>query len=168
MRTSSSVVVAVCAVFCLIMSTAGSASASIVEYEVGVDGFGCPMCADSLEKRLGPLDGTENLEIDIGPGIASFDVAGGELLWPDTVVEAVEDSNLSVRDINLVARGTVERDGDDWRLRFVDGESLRLVGGEAFGRLTETDGDEIEVTGAVVRDDGEWQLETDAVEVLDD
>lgn len=155
-RLLSKCVLALITVTLLVLTTS-SAAASIVEYDLGIDGFGCPMCADSLEKRLEPLAGVENIEIDMGSGTAAFDVDGPEVLMPDEVAQAVDDANLSVRSIEVVAEGTLRQEDDEWRLELSEDESVGLEVDDVDGGLE--DGDEGEVSGEAVEADDGWDIE---------
>lgn len=141
----------------LVVLATSSAAASIVEYDVGIDGFGCPMCVDSLEKRLEPLEGLEDLEVDMGAGTATFEVDESAVLMPGEVAEAVDEANLSVREINVVAEGTARQDGDEWQLELSEDETIGLNVEDELGEQLE-EGDQVEVSGEALEEGG-WTIE---------
>ena len=143
-----------------IVAMAEPVFAAVDHYDVQVDGLACPFCAYGLEKKLKKLPGAANVRIELNTGWASFDVSSGVLL-PEPVQAAVRDAGFTPRDIRVIASGTIETDGDELRLNVGSEHTLRLHGGQAFGKLralVKKGHRDVVVSGLIRRMDEAWQL----------
>lgn len=65
------------------------------QYEVQVDGLGCPFCAYGLEKKFKEFKGIKNVAIDIETGDFSFDYPSDKALTMEAVVKQVEKAGYT-------------------------------------------------------------------------
>jgi len=140
------------------VAAAGPAPAS--HYEVRVDGLACPFCAYGLEKKLEALPGVGQVEVDLGSGLAAFDVAAGAALEPGDLKKAVRDAGFTPREITARLAGTARRSGNEVVLE-LDGVTLPVHTGAVTDRLDELVRGErraVIVTGQLVKDAGAWHL----------
>ncbi|MBW2460433.1 MAG: heavy-metal-associated domain-containing protein, partial [Deltaproteobacteria bacterium] len=59
---------------------------------MSVDGLACPFCAFGLERKLEALSGVDEVAVDLGEGLARFTVAGGAVVLPEAIRDAVRDA----------------------------------------------------------------------------
>ena len=143
-----------------ILGATAPALAAIDHYEVQVDGLACPFCAYGLEKKLKKLPGVANVQIELKTGRASFDVSSGVLL-PEPVQDAVHGAGFTPRDVEVIASGTVQGEGEELLLGVGGGHTLALRGGQALDELrglVKEGHRDVVVTGLVRRVGDTWQL----------
>ncbi|WP_041567412.1 heavy-metal-associated domain-containing protein [Nonlabens dokdonensis] len=79
------------------------------QFEVQVDGLGCPFCAYGLEKKFKEFKGIKNVAIDIETGDFSFSYPASKNLTMDAVVEQVKKAGYTPNLATITrANGTVE------------------------------------------------------------
>ena len=66
-------------------------------YRLTVDGLACPFCAYGVEKKLGAVEGVEELDIDINGGVIWVTMAGETVLDEAAAKQAVEDAGFTLR-----------------------------------------------------------------------
>jgi copper chaperone CopZ len=65
------------------------------QFEIQVDGLGCPFCAYGLEKKFKEFKGIKDVEIDIETGDFSFTYPASKELSMDAVVTQVEKAGYT-------------------------------------------------------------------------
>ncbi len=71
------------------------AQKSMDQFEVQVDGLGCPFCAYGLEKKFKEFKGIKSVEIDIETGDFSFQYPSEKALSMEAVVKQVEKAGYT-------------------------------------------------------------------------
>lgn len=101
--------VAFLSAFALVISVviARSAKAEISQMTVHVDGLTCPFCVFNLEKKLRPLRGVGDVDIELKTGRATMMLAGGRGPTVGEIERAVRNAGFSPRTISLTAIGTL-------------------------------------------------------------
>lgn len=64
-----------------------------------IDGMTCGHCTARVERALGELEGISQVEVELEPGVARFEVddaIGADALWQAKAAEAVEDAGYDV------------------------------------------------------------------------
>jgi periplasmic mercuric ion binding protein len=75
--------------------------AATTEYQLGVDGVGCPFCVYGIEKQLNKLEGIERIETDIEKSLVLLIMKDGFVLDESSVNEAVTKAGFSLRSFAL-------------------------------------------------------------------
>lgn len=65
------------------------------QFEVQVDGLGCPFCAYGLEKKFKEFKGIKDVKIDIKTGDFSFSYPADKALTMDAMVQQVEKAGYT-------------------------------------------------------------------------
>lgn len=79
------------------------------QFEVQVDGLGCPFCAYGLEKKFKELKGIKKIEIDIETGDFSFTYPSEKNLTLEKVVTQVEKAGYTPKVAKIIrSDGSVE------------------------------------------------------------
>ncbi|PQJ30770.1 heavy metal transporter [Nonlabens arenilitoris] len=79
------------------------------QFEVQVDGLGCPFCAYGLEKKFKEFKGIKDIAIDIETGDFSFTYPAAKELTMEAVVAQVVKAGYTPNDAKITrANGTVE------------------------------------------------------------
>ncbi|MGJ8685349.1 MAG: heavy-metal-associated domain-containing protein [Nonlabens sp.] len=79
------------------------------QYEVQVDGLGCPFCAYGLEKKFKEFKGIKDVAIDIETGDFSFSYPASKPLSMEKVVAQVVKAGYTPNDAKITrANGTIE------------------------------------------------------------
>ncbi|AWH75634.1 heavy metal transporter [Dokdonia sp. Dokd-P16] len=79
------------------------------QFEVQVDGLGCPFCAYGLEKKFKEFKGIKKVAIDIETGDFSFEYPAEKALTMDAVVKQVEKAGYTPITSKIIrASGKVE------------------------------------------------------------
>lgn len=79
------------------------------QFEVQVDGLGCPFCAYGLEKKFKEFKGIKDIAIDIETGDFSFNYPADKALTMDAVLAQVEKAGYTPNLSTITrANGTVE------------------------------------------------------------
>ena len=66
-------------------------------YRLTIDGLACPFCAYGVEKKLGAVEGVEDLDIDINGGVIWVTMAEETALDEATAKQAVDDAGFTLR-----------------------------------------------------------------------
>jgi mercuric ion binding protein len=79
------------------------------QFEVQVDGLGCPFCAYGLEKKFKEFKGIKDIAIDIETGDFSFNYPAAKVLTMEALLTQVEKSGYTPN-LAIITRadGTVE------------------------------------------------------------
>lgn len=79
------------------------------QFEVQVDGLGCPFCAYGLEKKFKEFKGIKDVKIEIETGDFSFSYPASKNLTMDAIVEQVKKAGYTPNLATITrANGTVE------------------------------------------------------------
>ncbi|AZQ44954.1 heavy-metal-associated domain-containing protein [Nonlabens ponticola] len=79
------------------------------QFEVQVDGLGCPFCAYGLEKKFKEFKGIKDVKIDIETGDFSFSYPASKELTMQAVTEQVKKAGYTPQTAKIVrANGTIE------------------------------------------------------------
>jgi len=82
-------------VIALFTTMAAQAQKEMDQFEVQVDGLGCPFCAYGLEKKFKEFKGIKKVAIDIETGDFSFSYPAEKALSMDAVVKQVEKAGYT-------------------------------------------------------------------------
>ncbi len=84
---------------------AASVFAAPVSYQLRVDGLACPFCAYGIEKKLGALEGVQNIETHIKDGVVIVIMKDGATLDKVTAGQAVKDAGFTLNGFKQVSPG---------------------------------------------------------------
>ncbi|HFD80384.1 MAG TPA: copper chaperone [Gammaproteobacteria bacterium] len=73
-------------------------------YVMRVDGMACPFCAYGIEKKLGAIDGVQNVDVDLGKSRVTVDVTEGTTLGEEQMKKLFEDAGFSYRGMSVDQR----------------------------------------------------------------
>jgi len=80
------------------------------QFEVQVDGLGCPFCAYGLEKKVKKLKGVKKLTIDMETGLLGFTYPTEKALSVEAIQDQVSDAGYTPISVKITrADGTVEK-----------------------------------------------------------
>lgn len=79
----------------------GAQKASYDNYEVQVDGLGCPFCAYGLEKKFKEFKGIKKVRIEIETGVMRFDYPSDKPLSLTQVSNQVEKAGYTPIELNI-------------------------------------------------------------------
>ena len=97
----------------LITLTSAVAQKAMDQFQVQVDGLGCPFCAYGLEKKFKEFKGIKNVKIDIETGDFSFTYPAEKQLTMDAVIAQVEKAGYTPISSKIErADGNVENSED--------------------------------------------------------
>ncbi|MEF9475313.1 MAG: heavy-metal-associated domain-containing protein [Candidatus Mariimomonas ferrooxydans] len=142
------------------------ASAKILSAKVSVDGLACPFCAYGVEKKLKRVKGVGSMDIRMQEGTVTLTAEQGQSIDFAEVPGAIKNSGFSMRQMKLVASGTVMEEDGNLFLRYEGpGERLALkdVGPALRDKLTISK--TVIVKGYVTgKPGGPWSLKPESVE----
>ena len=98
------------------------AHAQLQEVRQTVFGMDCAPCAYALERRLGRLDGVEEVTVSLNEGQAVIRFAPESRADLGGLRAAVRDAGFDPREATLRVAGTLRRGGDRWVLVTPSGE----------------------------------------------
>ncbi len=145
------------------------AHAQLQEVRQTVFGMDCAPCAYALERRLGSLDGVDEVTVSLNDGEAVVQLRGENSTDLGALRTAVRDAGFDPRETTLRVAGTLRRDGDRWVLVTPTGERFRVeTAADAAARaaLRERVGHRIVVTGRVAEGEASeagWSLQRAAL-----
>ena len=84
-------------VFALALLLPVAAFAAPSQYQVGVDGLGCPFCAYGIEKELKRTEGVAGIAIDINAGTVTVTMTEGATLTEAKAGRIVKDTGFTLR-----------------------------------------------------------------------
>jgi mercuric ion binding protein len=97
--------------FLMLASSLAFAQKSMDDFQVQVDGLGCPFCAYGLEKKFKEFKGIKGVQIDIETGDFSFQYPSEKSLSLTAVVQQVEKAGYTpMKTVITRANGLVETD----------------------------------------------------------
>ncbi|MDB4032761.1 heavy-metal-associated domain-containing protein [Flavobacteriaceae bacterium] len=97
--------------FLMLGSSLAFAQKSMDDFQVQVDGLGCPFCAYGLEKKFKEFKGIKGVQIDIETGDFSFQYPSEKSLSLTAVVQQVEKAGYTpMKTVITRANGLVETD----------------------------------------------------------
>ena len=82
----------------LIASSAVMAQKSYDQFQIQVDGLGCPFCAYGLEKKFKEFKGIKKITIDIETGNFKFQYPSDTTLSMSSVVDQVKEAGYTPKD----------------------------------------------------------------------
>lgn len=88
--------------------------AQIKEVDVQVKGLSCPFCVKGVEKHLKKVEGVTDVSTSLKKGMVKLHYKPGSPFDVDTIKKAVVRGGFTPGDVELFARGKVERSGDDF------------------------------------------------------
>jgi copper chaperone CopZ len=74
-----------------------ASSAHAANYELAVEGLACPFCAYSLERALMKIGGIEQIDVNIGTGLARVTTEDGVALDRQSAEKAVKTSGFTLQ-----------------------------------------------------------------------
>ncbi len=77
-----------------------TASSSLDRVEVKVNGMACPFCAYGIEKKLKALPGAQDVKVDLGKGLATFEASSGAVS-EQQIKQAIKDAGFTPVSINI-------------------------------------------------------------------
>ncbi len=142
------------------------AIAQILSVKISVDGLACPFCAYGVEKKLKRVKGVGSMDIRMQEGTVTLTAEQGQSIDFAEVPGAIKDSGFSMRQMKLVASGTIIEEDGDLFLRY-EGPGKRLalknVGPALRNKLTISK--TVIVKGDVTgKPGGPWSLKPESVE----
>ena len=69
---------------------------------VRVDGASCPFCAFGLEKRIGRIEGVQNVKMELKAGKAIVTLKEGATVSEDALRQAVKEAGFTAREITFL------------------------------------------------------------------
>ena len=103
------------------------AQSDMDQFEVKVEGLGCPFCAYGLEKKFNELESIKKIKIDIETGVLSFQFPFFEMLSIKDVEAQVDAAGYTAAEVKVKrANGALEESGSDSEAQEVDSELLQL------------------------------------------
>ncbi|WP_438962318.1 heavy-metal-associated domain-containing protein [Nonlabens sp.] len=97
------------------------------QYEIQVDGLGCPFCAYGLEKKFKEFKGIKDIAIDIETGDFSFTYPAKQPLTMETVLAQVVKSGYTPNDSKITRYdGSIETNEKSEEIALQDVTSARL------------------------------------------
>ncbi len=79
-----------------------SAQNSIDQFEVQVDGLGCPFCAYGLEKKFKELKGIDEVVIEMETGVMTFSYPTDAMLTMETVENQVDAAGYTAVNVKVI------------------------------------------------------------------
>ncbi|MBI4545630.1 MAG: heavy-metal-associated domain-containing protein [Gemmatimonadetes bacterium] len=79
--------------------TAKQVEAAPSEVVLTVDGLACPLCAYGLKKKLGALDGVDEVEVALEKGHVHLNLKPGSVVTDATLRKTVKDAGFAIRRI---------------------------------------------------------------------
>ena len=128
------------------------AHAQIQQARQAVFGMDCSPCAYALERRLGRLDGVEDVSVSLNDAEAVVRLRGANDARLDALREAVREAGFDPRATTLRIAGTLRNTGGRWELVTPAGERFHVASvapGGAREVLQAQDGRRVVVTGRV-------------------
>ncbi len=127
------------------------AHAQILEARQTVFGMDCSPCAYALERRLGRLDGAEDVSVSLNDAEALVRLADRNGARLGALREAVREAGFDPRGTTLRLAGTLRQTGGRWTLVTPAGERFHVVSAARGERdaLRARDGRRVVVTGRV-------------------
>jgi copper chaperone CopZ len=128
------------------------AHAQLQEVHQTVFGMDCAPCAYALERRLGGLDGAEDVTVSLNEGQAVVQFQNENGVRLDALRAAVRDAGFDPRETTLRVAGTLRQEEGRWELVTPSGERFHVesaVGDAARAALRESAGRRVVVTGRV-------------------
>ncbi|MFQ5903629.1 MAG: heavy-metal-associated domain-containing protein [Candidatus Binatia bacterium] len=112
-------------IFFLVLFTAASSDASFQKVRIHVLGMTCEFCERALEKNLTRVPGVESARAWLDKGTAEVTLKEGARLDIEKLARAVIDGGLTLKDIEVTAKGRlIEQEG---KLAFRVGGSNQLI-----------------------------------------
>ena len=128
------------------------ARAQLQEVRQTVFGMDCAPCAYALERRLGGLDGAEDVTVSLNEGQAVVQFQNENGVRLDALRAAVRDAGFDPRETTLRVGGTLRQEEGRWVLVTPSGERFHVesaAGDAARAALRERTGRRVVVTGHV-------------------
>lgn len=144
--------------------TPAPAHAQLQEARQTVFGMDCAPCAYALERRLGSLDGVEEVTVSLNEGEAVVRLAPENRADLGALRAAVRDAGFDPRETTLRVTGTLRHESGRWVLVTPSGERFHVesaAGRAARTALQERAGQRVVVTGRVPQGEpgeGGWPL----------
>ena len=130
MRTPTTRLATVLAIFLAGALFPNAAQAQLQKVQQTVFGMDCAPCAHAMERGLGSMKGVESVSVSLNDGIASIDLTEGNTTTYRKLREAVANGGFSARKATLTVQGTVRQTGDQWILKTPAGEQFVLKANE--------------------------------------
>ena len=130
MRTPTTRLAIVLAIFLAGALFPNAAQAQLQKVQQTVFGMDCAPCAHAMEQGLGSMEGVGSVSVSLNDGIASIDLTEGNTTTYRKLREAVANGGFSARKATLTVQGTVRQTGDQWILKTPAGEQFVLEANE--------------------------------------
>jgi len=129
-----------------IMLFAAESNAQVKQAVIGVDGFTCSLCAKGVEGQLKGLDYVKSVKTDLKETTFTLTFYSNKEINLSELRDAIKDGGFSLRDISIVADGTLSGDAaSGFSLSTGNSPNLNLKYNN--GNLNK--GDKVEVSGSV-------------------
>lgn len=133
-------------VFILSILFINNSFAQISQLTIGVDGFTCSLCAKGVEEQFKALDFVKSVKTDLRKALFVLTFRSNPKIEISKIREAVYDGGFSVRDIKVVAKGSIKGDQQIGYVLVTSNTpeiSLKNIKGEF------SDGDKVELKGNI-------------------
>lgn len=129
-----------------IMLYATDSNAQIKQAVIGVDGFTCSLCAKGVEGQLKNLDYVKSVKTDLKETTFTLTFYSNKEIKLSELRDAIKDGGFSLRDISIVADGTLSGDAaSGFSLSTGNSPNLNLK----YNNGDFSKGDKVEVSGNV-------------------
>lgn len=129
-----------------IMLFAAESNAQVKQAVIGVDGFTCSLCAKGVEGQLKGLDYVKSVKTDLKETTFTLTFHTNKDINLSELRDAIKDGGFSLRDITIVADGTLSGDAaSGFSLSTGNSPNLNLK----YNNGDLNKGDKVEVSGSV-------------------
>lgn len=94
----------------LLTMTASKSFTQVSQLTIGVDGFTCSLCAKGVEEQFKSLEFVKNVKTDLKKTEFILTFRTNPKINISQIRDAVNDGGFSVRDIKVVAKGSIKGD----------------------------------------------------------
>jgi len=98
--------------FICLISTSKDSYAQVSQLIIGVDGFTCSLCAKGVEEQFKSLDFVKSVKTDLKKTEFILTFRSDPKIVISKIRDAVNDGGFSVRDIKVVAKGSIRGDAN--------------------------------------------------------
>ena len=133
--------------------------AEVLSARVAVRGMTCTLCSGSVERRLRRLSFVERATVDLDRGLADLALRPGVTFEGRRVLQSIRSAGFTPGDIEVVARGTLVRQGRDPYLEVAPGKLVLLTGDTDEGWTGGPPGGLVQVTGRFADPSGDARAE---------
>lgn len=96
--------------FLIVFGSSRNSFAQVSQLTIGVDGFTCSLCAKGVEEQFKSLEFVKSVKTDLKKTEFTLTFRDNPKIEISKIREAVDDGGFSVRDIKVVAKGSLKGD----------------------------------------------------------